>query len=292
MPAICHRFLSLSPAKRRDKDIAGCPASPRRRVRPASIGLPLLLAIVALAAFGRSVSAETWADWREAGPFICRADFPLKGMEGLFDDLAQLQNDLVRYLGIQPAREPIELYLFRDQRGYRQFVSRYLPQVPYRRALYVKSNGIGMVFAHLSRDFAVDIRHECTHALLHASLPMVPLWLDEGLAEYFEVAPAERAFGNPHLSGIRWGVRLRLLPRVENLEKLRDLSEMNGSEYRDAWAWTHFLLHGPPEARHELVRFLADIQAHTPPGLLSQRLERRLPEVQHRFAGHFRSWKR
>ncbi|MHC4399066.1 MAG: hypothetical protein ACYTG0_05235 [Planctomycetota bacterium] len=227
-----------------------------------------------------------------AGPFVCRADFPLDGMNGLFNDLAQLQVDLVRYLGVRAANEPIELYLFRDKTSYRRFLTRYLPQVPYRRALYVKRGKTGMVFAYRSRELAVDVRHECTHALLHATLPMVPLWLDEGLAEYFEVPSTDRAFDHPHLFGARWSARFGLLSSVDNLEKKGGLSEMGSSEYRSAWAWTHFMLHGSAAAHDELVRFLADIQAHTPPGSLSSRLRRRVPGLRRRFASHFKSWSR
>jgi hypothetical protein len=65
---------------------------------------------------------------------------------------------------------------------------------------------------------------------------------------------------------------------------------MDEANYRGAWAWVHFMLHGPPEAREELVAFLADIHARTPPGLLSRRLERRLPGLDRRVADHFKSW--
>ncbi|OHB84692.1 MAG: hypothetical protein A2V98_13270 [Planctomycetes bacterium RBG_16_64_12] len=248
--------------------------------------------ITLAAGFGRCFAAESWEGWRVAGPFVCRADFPLEDMEGLFDDLAQLEQDLVRFLGVRPASEPIELYLFRDEGSYRRFLSCYFPQVPYRRALYIKSGGVGRVFAYRSRQLAIDVRHECTHALLHATLPMVPLWLDEGLAEYFEVPPAERAFDNPHLAPIRWTARLGVSSRIGKLDNIGDMNEMGGSEYRYAWAWIHFMLHGPPEAYEELVRFLADIQAQTPPGLLSDRLQNRLPGLERRFAAHFRTWKR
>jgi hypothetical protein len=65
---------------------------------------------------------------------------------------------------------------------------------------------------------------------------------------------------------------------------------MGRTQYRHAWAWTHFLLHGPPEAREELVRYLADIQALTPPGQLSRRLRHRIPDLERAFADHFRGW--
>jgi hypothetical protein len=234
----------------------------------------------------------SWADERVVWPFVCRADFSLTGWEGLFDDLARLQNDLVRCLGVPAADGPIELYLFRDEESYRRFLGQHFPDVPYRRALYILREGNAMVLAYCSRELPVDLRHECTHALLHATLPLVPLWLDEGLAEYFEVAPSQRAFGSPHLSGVRWSARLGIFSRLDSLEKKADLEEMEGREYRNAWAWAHFMIHGPSEARDELVRFLADIRAQTPPGLLSRRLEQRLPHLESRFAAHFRSWKR
>lgn len=252
----------------------------------------LLLPLVLAHGTASRCRAASWADERVAWPFVCWADFSLTGWEGLFDDLARLQNDLVRCLGVPPAEGPIELYLLRDEHSYRRFLSHYFPDVPYRRALYVLRDGKAVVLAYRSRELPVDLRHECTHALLHATLPVVPLWLDEGLAEYFEVARSERAFGSPHLNGVRWSTRLGIVSRLENLETKADLEEMGGPEYRNAWAWAHFMIHGPRQAHDELVRFLADIRTQTPPGLLSRRLEQRLPRPEDRFAAHFRSWKR
>ena len=237
-------------------------------------------------------SAQGWTDRRVAGPFVCRADFSLHAVEGLLRDLAGLQDDLVRLLGVPPAEQWIEVYLFHDQSTYRQYLRRHFPDVPYRRALYVKSRGPGVVLAYRSQALEVDLRHECTHALLHAVLPMVPLWLDEGLAEYFEVSPSQRAFENGYLSGVRWKARLGMVPRMESLEKKGAVDEMGAAEYRNAWAWVHFMVHGPAEAHDELGRFLADIQAGTPPGLLSYRLRQRIPNIEQRFGAHFRSWKR
>ena len=260
-------------------------------------GLFTALGVACLAAWisactTRPCRAQQWVDTRVSGPFVCRAEFPLDDLDGLLRELAQIQVDLTRYLGIPAARQPIDLYLFRDQNSYARFVKQRLPDVPYRRALYVKSRGSAVVLAYRSREFETDVRHECTHALLHAALPLVPLWLDEGLAEYFEVPRRQRVFDNPHLSTLRWNLLLGSGVTLESLEKQGDWSKMGRSEYRYSWAWVHFLLHGPNEAYRELVGYLADIQANTPPGDLSQRLNRRVPSVQRRFAAHFRSWKR
>ena len=267
---------------------ARCPTRPV--LRYAVLGCAALL-VLATAARPRLGLAQQWVDARACGPFVCRAEFPLAGWEAFLTELAQLQGELVRELRIQPPREPIELYLFRDKRNYSRFLKRYYPQVPFRRALFIKNQGPGQVFTYWSPEIATDLRHECTHALLHAALPVVPLWLDEGLAEYFEVPLHKRAFDNPYLGTLRWNVRLGMITSLESLEKKGDLAEMRQAEYRFAWAWVHFMLHGPREAHDELVGFLANIQAHAPPGVLSQRLERRLPGVQRRFAAHFKQWK-
>ena len=145
-----------------------------------------------------------------------------------------------------------------------------------------------MVFAWQGAEFEIDVRHESTHALLHAWLPSVPLWLDEGLAEYFEVPRDERAAKNPHLQAVRMLAASGQLPRLEDLEAIDDLERMGRGEYRHAWAWTHFLLHGPREAREEFLQYLADLEGGGDLGPLSERLRRRMPDLDRRLAEHFR----
>jgi hypothetical protein len=237
-------------------------------------------------------AGDRWPDERAAGPFVCHADFSLKPYEVLLSELMRLQDDVMRELGVPANREAVHVYLFARPSTYKRYLAHYFPQAPTRRALFVKERGPGMVFAYRSDDLAIDIRHEGTHALLHGVLPMVPLWLDEGLAEYFEVPPEERAHGNPHLTEIRRALWVKVPPRLEQLEQLERLEEMGPAQYRDAWAWVHFMLHGPPEAREELTGTLRNIAALAPPGHLSERLRRRMPDVEHRFAAHFQSWGR
>ncbi|HLA86160.1 MAG TPA: hypothetical protein VJL29_15340 [Thermoguttaceae bacterium] len=249
--------------------------------------LPTILCWVAGASPCR---AGGWADVRVAGPFVVRADFPLAGFEELLRELARLQTDLGRSLGVRPPRESVELYLFQSEASYREFLERNFPKVPYRRALFVKHDGPGRVFVQRGPEFAVDVRHECTHALLHCAMPMVPLWLDEGLAEYFELPPEQRASANPYLKSVKWAVRFGMIAGIEDLEREDDFSKFGRNDYRDSWAWVHFMLHGPAEARHELIRYLADVQANNPPGTFSVRLARRVHDAPSQLARHFKTW--
>jgi len=237
-------------------------------------------------------AAGRWPDERAVGPFVCHADFSLTEYTDLLDQMARLQEDLRLTLDVQPPREPIHLFLFEHKGTYRKYIQAYFPNVPFRRALFIKQRGPGMVFAYLNSDFGTDVRHESTHALLHAAMPMVPLWLDEGLAEYFEAPVEMRAYQHPHLAKVRWAARFGQAPKLEHLDNVRTLDLMGQNEYRDAWAWVHFMMHGPPAARTELVQYLGDIQAHAPPGSLIDRLRRRVPELEKQFVDHFRNWKR
>jgi hypothetical protein len=227
-----------------------------------------------------------------AGSFVCHADFSLQPYDGLLAELTRLQNDLIRELGVPSAQEVTHVYLFAKSSTYKRYLTHYFPQAPTRRALFIKERGPGMVFAYESDELAVDIRHEGTHALLHGALPMVPLWLDEGLAEYFEVAPQDRHLGNAHLASIQRFLWLKGPPKIEQLEQLERLEEMGPAQYRDAWAWVHFMLHGPPEAREELTSYLRDIAALAPPGQLSVRLRRRLPQLEQQFIAHYQQLRR
>jgi len=236
-----------------------------------------------------SAAAENrWPDERQAGPFLCHADFSLAQQQPLLDELSLLRQDLQSILGAPASDEAVHLFLFEARPTYQAYIKQYFPRVPYRRALFIKARGPGMVFAFQGPDFDVDVRHECTHALLHAWLVDVPLWLDEGLAEYFEAARDKRSGTNPHHAVVRAMVRGGQLPRLDELEAIDTLEGLGRDEYRVAWAWVHFMLHGPREAHDELARYLADLEAGGEPGKLSDRLRRRLPDLNRRLAEHFR----
>jgi hypothetical protein len=268
--------------------------SPRvHEVMPRRAMVTLLAGTVLSSVFSAPALAQAarWPDEYQAGQFLCYADVSLAAYKPLLDTLPTLEQDVIQLLGLQPSRDWIHVFLFSHKSTYHAYVRRYFPEAPSRKALFIKERGLGMVFACLGDEFEVDLRHECTHALLNAALPVTPLWLDEGLAEYFEVAAAQRASGNPHQKYVRWSAYFGQTPRLEDLEQIREVSQMTISRYRQAWAWVHFMLHGPPEAREELQRFLADLQALTPPGLLSRRLRYRLPDLDARFADHCRNWR-
>lgn len=233
-----------------------------------------------------------WVDRGEYGPFECLAAFSLAPLAPVFEDLGRLQLELQRTLAAPPVFQKVGVFLLADEASHRRFLQDLYPGVPYRRALYVQRGGHGAVYAYRHDDLPVDLRHECTHALLHGALPEVPLWLDEGLAEYFEMPEAQRAHSHPHLAELRWRMQLGLWRRLESLEALEDLSQMGTLEYRYSWAWVHFMLHGPVAAHRALVEHVAAVGRGETPGPLSQRLRTAWPNLEARLARHFMEWQR
>ncbi len=249
--------------------------------------------LVHVAAYG-AADHPTWTDSRQVGPFIFQATFPLTPYEKMFAELPDLQRELIRTLGISAANEPIYVYLFSSADQYRAYTLQHFPKVPYRSALFVLEGGSPGVYTYRKADMDVDLRHECTHALLHASLPVVPLWLDEGIAKYFEVPASQRAFDHPYFNDLKWkwSLRLGMVRSIESLEQRDDLSQMDAADYRYSWAWVHFMLHGPEAAHQTLVRYLACYQQSTPPGKLSVRLAEAVPNPTEQMIQHFKHWQR
>lgn len=222
--------------------------------------------------------------------FIFHCDFDVRQRGDIVRDLVDLRTDISQQLNIRIAAEPIHLLLFGNAANYRGYMRAYFPDVPERRALFIKRRGPGMVFAYDSRSLGTDLRHETTHALLNASLAYVPLWLDEGLAEYFEVPASKRQAEGEHMRMVRWRATLGNVPKVEELDSIRELSAMGAAQYRDAWSWIHFLLHFSPASRQCLQRYLQDVQAGLPPGPFPRRLAADLPDADASYLQHFRRW--
>jgi hypothetical protein len=253
--------------------------------------LAALLWMVAAVAPAEPREPARWPDERLAPPLMLHADFSLDEHLGVAHEAATLQRELHESLGIQPTRELVHVMLFQHKATYQDYLRLHFDDLPFRRAMFIKTDGPGMVFAFMNADLAEDVRHECTHALLHGALPMVPLWLDEGLAEYHELPTEKRAAGHSHLPRVRWLARLRGITPLEQLEQIESLERMRQADYRDAWAWVHFMLHGPPAAREVLRDYLAEIQSHQPPEPLSKRPRQRIPQLDQRVTDHFIQWK-
>lgn len=229
-----------------------------------------------------------WVEAVHIDRFVYRADCRWPDRQQVLGELIQLRDDLGEILRLPIGNEIVELYLFEDEGAYRDYLRQRFGDLPLRRALFIKAGGPGMVFAYQGMQLAIDLRHETTHALLHAALDAIPLWLDEGLAEYFESPRDERATAPRQYELLDSRLRRGPITRIEALQRLDDTTGMAGDDYVDAWAWAHFLIHGPAAARGELIAYLQELRSKRPAEPLSERLRRRLPELERQFDAHHR----
>jgi hypothetical protein len=197
-----------------------------------------------------------WTTQRQIGRFHIHSDIDLPKDEPLLGELGNIEGEVSRLLAIPTADQPIHVVLFGNAKEYGRYIKEYYPTVPERRALFIQGRGPGMLFAHWHADVRTDIRHEVVHGLLNGKSSPLPLWLDEGLAEYFEVPEPSRMSGNPHLARVIEGLDRDYVPSLSELEQLASIEQLGTHQYRDSWAWVHFLLHRKPQTRQLLVQKL------------------------------------
>ena len=132
-----------------------------------------------------------------------------------------------------------------------------------------------------------DLRHEYTHGLLHSGLKRVPLWLDEGLAEYFEVAgPRPGGLNHDYADRLAEALANGWRPDLKRLENLDDSAQMKRADYQEAWAWVHYMLNSTPEAKGVLVSYLSELRTNQQPKMISRRLQAVLPEYDSGFVSY------
>ncbi len=195
---------------------------------------------------------------------------PSTEAQPLLTALRDLESELEWRLDLPPGREPIVVHLFRDRRAYVDYLHQHFPQVPYRQALFIKQAPPGQVLAHLGPDCQRDLRHEFVHALLHSRLKQIPLWLDEGLATYFELPPENRPWQSPYFASARIAATHGSLRPLHELESITDFAKFDFSEYRDCWAWTHFLLDCQDGPRAAFLQYLAVLAQEPGPAPLGR----------------------
>ncbi len=218
------------------------------------------------------------------------SDFRLPAEHLLIEDLVRLRQQVARSLDLPANGDEVVVYLFGNETQYRQYLSATYPNLPPRRAYFVGTPKELAVYMFWGERIQEDLRHEYTHGLLHASLKSVPLWLDEGLAEYFEVAGP-----NPGTVNSGYAHRLTALlangwrPDMKRLERFEEFSQMQRIDYQESWAWVHYMLHTTPESKSALLSYLRDLRTQTQPLPLSERLEQNQPQLAARFLNYLAS---
>ena len=196
------------------------------------------------------------------GPFIVFSNVALAADAPALHALHSLETDVESALGLHVASEQpaVEVYILNDRESFSHFLRFYYPELPTRRAFFLAQGSRRVVYTFQGERLEEDLRHEATHALLHVAVGDLPLWLDEGLAEYFEGPDNRSGLNAEHMSRLPQDVALGWKPDLAKLESLTNVREMSTRDYRESWAWVHFLLNSTPANKATLLSTLADLR--------------------------------
>jgi hypothetical protein len=204
---------------------------------------------------------------------VIHADFPLSSHHRLFEELTAQRADICRRLALPTSDEPIDIYLFETPEQFQGFMQLHYPGFPDRRAFFVETDAKLTIYAQWGDRMAMDLRHEVTHAYLHAVAPTIPLWIDEGIAKYFEVARGRCGLNRKMLDRLNTRIaQEHWQPELRRLEQFPTKYCMTLDDYAEAWAWVHFLLESRPEYAEILRAYLADLRRDGTSAPISVRL--------------------
>lgn len=226
------------------------------------------------------------------GAFLLRSELPINSQvaERMLMELSYLETDIEEVLGLSFQGRRIEGNIFATRQTYLDYVSRKFPGAVDRTALYVGSAEVGRILLYEHSGTFDDLRHECTHAIMHGIVPSIPLWLDEGLAEYFEAPREDRVDSNPYLAELKELCSTGWTPDLRRLEQKVQLSELTADDYRECWAWAHFFIHGPPSSKKVFDEFLIQSQSGRSTGRLSELLNSQLAQFEADLISHLKDW--
>jgi tetratricopeptide (TPR) repeat protein len=116
------------------------------------------------------------------------------------------------------------------------------------------------------------IYHEYLHYLARNNYGDLPLWLHEGLAEYystFKVTKDEAQIGLPMAEHVFWLRKHDWIPLAQLFAAEQGSQEYNetsrrGAYYAESWVLAHYLLNGSPERHRQVVELLALTKTGTP----------------------------
>ena len=219
--------------------------------------------------------------------FAIHSNLSNRSTAPLVKELEQLRSEIFEQLKLPQQRDSVALYLFSDEASYRNYMQTTWPNLPPRRAYFVGTSRELAVYSFHGGNVKEDLRHEFTHGLLHACLKTVPLWLDEGLAEYFEVEG--RVAGAPHQDHLKTLQTARANgwnPSLQQLEELSDFRHMTQRHYAESWGWVHFMLQSDEGSRDTLLSYIADLRNQSVATALQPRLEKATPSYYNGLISH------
>ena len=173
----------------------------------------------------------------------------------------------------EAAYVPTTIIVFKNQETFRPYKLNHQGQPDTYLGKFTSSpdgNYIGMSVGENDDPYGT-VLHEYVHWFISKSYVEIPLWVNEGMAEYystFRIEKGEIQIGRPIEDHLRWLGENPLIPLPELFTITPDSKVYNegtraGVFYSESWALYHYMRLGRPELLPKLVSFLESLQVGT-----------------------------
>jgi tetratricopeptide (TPR) repeat protein len=162
---------------------------------------------------------------------------------------------------------PTRVYIFSDQRGFATYCDATIGRSDRLSGLFLShADGNHVLIDGSARGVDRVVYHELTHYFLRNTIPGdVPLWFNEGLAEFYSTFREHNDAMEVGLQvdeHIAWLRTQPLIPLKALFAITRESKEYNegsrqGVFYAESWALVHYLMIGSPERREQLGNYVA-----------------------------------
>jgi tetratricopeptide (TPR) repeat protein len=249
------------------------------RFRPSSARAALvvclvLAALTALVAPAPASAAPRWSRLRTPN-FVLIGEGGDRPLREVAERLEQFREVFARLFPStrQAMPAPIVVYVFPSEKAYQPFMPLYNGKRVDVAGYFQATAGAYYITLDAqagSRGYPV-IFHEYVHLLTGNALADVPVWFNEGLAEYYETYEMSGRqanlgkFNESHVHSLRERfIPLAELLAVDHTSSMYNEGDRRGIFYAESWALVHYLLIGNPERRGQLTTFLQKYADGTP----------------------------
>jgi hypothetical protein len=181
------------------------------------------------------------------GPYVIYTSQKLEANAPVVRQLQSLEAQVNETLGVRvdPGTNPVEVYILDDRKSFDHFLTFYYPELPHRRAFFLANGSQRVVYTFFGDRLEEDIR---------------------------------KGINAEHLGRLPEDLQKGWIPDLPRLESLRAVKQMTPRDYRESWAWVHYLLNTGKAEKTALLSYLADIKITPDARTISARLDKPAPE--------------
>jgi tetratricopeptide (TPR) repeat protein len=161
---------------------------------------------------------------------------------------------------------PTRVYIFGDRRSFDQYCDAAIGRSDNLSGVFLSDrDGNHVLIAGSSKGVDRIVFHELTHYFLRNTVSsQVPLWINEGLAEFYSTFSARKdtvSVGLPVAEHLAWLHQQSLIPLKDLFAITHDSKEYHegnrqGVFYAESWALVHYLMIGNPARRDQLGTYV------------------------------------